>query len=260
MTKIQYLILVVVVVGVGLVMWGFTRGLAGNGASIFNKNKTVQSVDDEPILDAEYLTYISQVKKQLSDDKIKNIDDFIARVIESNRTDPMTKMQLWQLEVDLVNAEMKTQIKDRYDQEIPRPSKNITTGDTYEDFGMAVVTYYGENAKLTSDGGEAVRDAIKKAMDDGTIDLLDLSNVQDAYSEKQQATTKKIGSKAAGDWVYKKLLAYYQETEQMRENESTLELKKLIKQAGSNDSVSLEEFNQIETLHLKIHEANVPQQ
>ena len=199
------------------------------------------------------VVYIAKLKENLSDSSAKYIKSYMDKLTNENKR---TDAELQVIESNLVFAEMKKQILNRYYAETPNRRERISISDTDEDFGMAILNYYDEHSIQMVDGGKAVRDVMKSAMDSGNVSYLDLWNIQEAYSEKQQATTRNINSNNANKEVYGTLLSFYKEVELMNESETAIELKKLIKEAVSDDFVSVSEFNKIEKLYLDTKEAN----
>lgn len=199
------------------------------------------------------VVYMAKLKENLSDSSAKYIKSYMDKLTNENKR---TDAELQVIESNLVFAEMKKQILNRYYAETPNRRERISISDTDEDFGMAILNYYDEHSIQMVDGGKAVRDVMKSAMDSGNVSYLDLWNIQEAYSEKQQATTRNINSNTANKEVYGTLLSFYKEVELMNESETAIELKKLIKEAVSDDFVSVSEFNKIEKLYLDTKEAN----
>lgn len=199
------------------------------------------------------VVYIAKLKEKLSDSSAKYIKSYMDKLTNENKR---THAELQVIESNLVLTEMKKQILNRYYAETPNRRERISVSDTDEDFGMAILNYYDEHSIGMVDGGKAVRDVMKSAMDSGNVSYLDLWNIQEAYSEKQQATTRNINSNTANKEVYGTLLSFYKEVELMNESETAIELKKLIKEAVSDDFVSVSEFNKIEKLYLGTKEAN----
>ena len=199
------------------------------------------------------VVYIAKLKENLSDSSAKYIKSYMDKLTNENKR---TDAELQVIESNLVLTEMKKQILNRYYAETPNRRERISVSDTDEDFGMAILNYYDEHSIGMVDGGKAVRDVMKSAMDSGNVSYLDLWNIQEAYSEKQQATTRNINSNTANKEVYGTLLSFYKEVELMNESETAIELKKLIKEAVSDDFVSVSEFNKIEKLYLDTKEAN----
>lgn len=199
------------------------------------------------------VVYIAKLKENLSDSSAKYIKSYMDKLTNENKR---TDAELQVIESNLVFAEMKKQILNRYYAETPNRRERISISDTDEDFGMAILNYYDEHSIQMVDGGKAVRDVMKSAIDSGNVSYLDLWNIQEAYSEKQQATTRNINSNTANKEVYGTLLSFYKEVELINESETAIELKKLIKEAVSDDFVSVSEFNKIEKLYLDTKEAN----
>lgn len=193
--------------------------------------------------------YIAQLKGMLSDERIRHLEQYIERM---NKKNSMTALEQHKVEARLVPIEMTEQIIDRYNQEVPTPIEPVYSRMPEQEFYMTIVGYYADNANSLLDGGSGVNDAISKFLESGNINLVGLANIQDLYRKNQEATTKSVGIDATNNDVFEVLLTYYQEVGKVSENKDTLELKRMIEKAASDEVLSVADFNKIKKLYQSI--------
>lgn len=257
--EVKWLFFIAALAATVFILWWLIT--VGNSTGAFEKpqasDATIESVapiskPKDAAMDAEYDEYIAKVKAKLHHGNILSMEDYLSRVDEANKNNPMTADERKKLEASIVRAEMKEQIKERFDQEIPTPTKSYGSTASDEDFFMNILDYYEENRNKMIDGGVALRQAMADAIKDETVDLLDIIHIQDVYSQYSIAATKDANNKVTSEGVYSKMLAYYEEVDQMKESADTLALKAAIKEVVSDDFVSAAELSKINALYIDI--------
>lgn len=243
-TKLKLLLLVVVLVIISSSLI-YNWSLPTNKESDFNPSEDV--ADDTEGIDKTYdefanVEYITQLKGMLSDERAQHLEEYIEKI---NQKNGMTALEQHKVEARLVPIEMKEQIIDRYNQEVPAPTESIYLPMSEEDFYRTAIDYYASNLNKLLDGGSEVNNAISEFLEGGNINLVGLANIQELYRKNQQATVKSVGIEATNNDVFEVLLTYYQEVEKVRESEDTLELKRMIEKAANNEVISVTDFNKI---------------
>lgn len=191
--------------------------------------------------------YIAKLKTALSD---KNVRQLEIKTNQMSKKEDVDAAKLSERKDNLVQILARQQIIDRYNQEVPTPTEPIYLMMRNQDFYLALFSYYDKHSNELLDGGIELKGTMNAIFErDDPVNMLDAIKIQSIYSKNQEATVDNVNTGNVNGDVFEVLLAYYQEVDQLDQNDTALDLKGLINQAVDKEVISVADFNEIQRMY-----------